>query len=86
MSRPSSKAKLTFLDQASVYLIYPRDEATKEGGNADEEIDHFTSVSVDTPQPSSQAQARAPNRLDLLLRRVEELHLMLASYINYSTT
>ena len=86
MSRPSPEAKLTFPDQASVYLIYPRDEAAKEGDNTDEEIDHFTSVPEDTPQPSSQAQARALDRLDLLLRRVEESHLMLASPINYSTT
>ena len=67
MRRLSSKGKLTFLDQASVYLIYLRDEAAKERGNADEEIDHFTSVSEDTPQPSSQAQAREPDRVDLLL-------------------
>ena len=60
-----------------------RDEAAKEG-NTNEEIDWFTSVPKDTPQPSSQAQARTPDRLDLLLGRVEELHLMLASHINYS--
>ena len=30
--------------------------------------------------------ARALNRLDHLIGRVEELHIMLASHINYSTT
>ena len=63
----------------------PRDEAAEEGGNIDEEIDRFTSVPEDTPQPSSQAQARAPNHLDFLLGRVEKMHAMLASHINYST-
>ena len=29
-----------------------RDEEAKEGGNTDEEIDQFTSVLEDTPQPS----------------------------------
>ena len=52
----------------------PRDEAAEEGGNTDEEIDCFTFVPEDTPQPSSQAQARAPNRLDFLLGKVEESH------------
>ena len=33
----------------------PRDEAAEEGGNTDEEIDHFTYVPEDTPQHSSQA-------------------------------
>ena len=33
----------------------PRDEAVEERGNTDEEIDHFTSIPEDTPQPSSQA-------------------------------
>ena len=33
----------------------PRDEAAEEGGNTDEEIDCFTSVPKDTPQPSCHA-------------------------------
>ena len=62
-----------------------RDEDVEERGKTNEEIDCFTSVPEDTPQPSSQAQARAPNCLDLLLGKVEELHIMLTSHINYST-
>ena len=64
----------------------PRDEAVEEEGDTKEEIEHFTSVPEDTAEPSSQARARAPDRLDRLLRRVEELHGMLASHINHSTS
>ena len=63
----------------------PRDEDAEEWGNTDEEIDRFTSVPEDIPLPSSQAQVRAPNRVDLLLGRVEEMHTMLDSHISYST-
>ena len=62
----------------------PRDEAVEEGGNTNEEIDRFTSIPEDTPSPSSQAKARAPNCLHFLLGRVEEMHAMLVSHINYS--
>ena len=30
-----------------------RDEVAEEGGNTDDEIERFTSVTEDTPQPSS---------------------------------
>ena len=63
----------------------PRDDVIEEGGDTNEEIEHFTSVLKDTTQPSSQAQARAPDHLDHLIKRVKELHMMLASHINYST-
>ena len=62
----------------------PRDEAAEEGGNTDEKIKRFTSILKDTPQPSSPAQARASNRLDYILGRVEEMHTMLTSHTNYS--
>ena len=45
----------------------PRDE---EGGDTE----HFTSVPEDIAQPSSQARAWAPDRLDHLIVRVEQLH------------
>ena len=38
----------------------PRGEEAVEEGNTNEEIDRFTSVLEDTPQPFSQEQARAP--------------------------
>ena len=63
----------------------PRDDVAKEG-DTDEEIQHFTSVLEDIAQHSSQAQARSLDHLDHLIGRVEELHMMLASHINYSTT
>ena len=64
----------------------PRDNAVEEGGDTEEEIEHFTLVLKDTTQPSSQVQARAPDRLDHLIGRVEELRIMLASHINHYKT
>ena len=49
----------------------PRDNVAKEGGDTEEEIEHFTSIPEDTTQPSSQAHARAPNHLDHLIEKVE---------------
>ena len=64
----------------------PWDDATEEGGDTEEEIKHFTLVTEDTTQPSSHACARAPDRLDHLIGRVEELHVMLASHISHFTS
>ena len=64
----------------------PRDDADEEGGDTEKEIEHFTLVLEDTAQHSSQACTRAPNRLDHLIGRVEEMHVMLASHISYSTS
>ena len=69
-----SKAHIPSLETGASQI--PWDDA-EEVGNAKEEIDWFTSVPKDTLQPSSQAQARAPDRLDFLLGRVEEMHAML---------
>ena len=81
--------KLKFLFFSSLYPLVPsnpRDNAVEEGGDTEEEIEHFTLVLKDTAQPSSQVQARAPDRLDHLIGRVEELHIMLASHINHYKT
>ena len=78
-----SKAHIPGLETGASQI--PRDEAADEGGNTEDEIDQFTHVPEDTPQPSSQAQARAPNQLDLILGRVEEMHTMLTACIDYST-
>ena len=64
-----SKAHIPVLE-ASVTQI-PRDEVADKGGNSKDEIDRFTHGLEDTPQPSSQAQARALDYLDLILGRVE---------------
>ena len=64
----------------------PIDDVVEEGGDTKEEIEHFTSVPEDTAQPFSQAQARAPDSLNHLIRRVKELHVMLALHINHSTS
>ena len=64
----------------------PIDDVVEEGGDTKEEIEHFTSVPEDTAQPFSQAQARALDSLNHLIRRVKELHVMLALHINHSTS
>ena len=64
----------------------PRDDADEEGGDSEKEIEHLTLVQEDTAQPSSLARTRAPDRLDRLIERVEEMHVMLASHISYSTS
>ena len=64
-----------------VYQI-PRDE---KGGDTEEEIEHFTSVS-NTTQLSSQVCAQAPDRLGHLIERVEQLHGMLDSHMRHSTS
>ena len=73
-----SKAHIPGLETGASQI--PRDEATEEGGNTEEEIDRFTSIPEDTPQPSSQAQDRAPDRLDFILGRV---YISIFSYISY---
>ena len=49
----------------------PRDRVEEEGGDMKEEIERFTSALKSSAQPSSQAQARGPDRLDHLLTRVD---------------
>ena len=78
-----SKAHIPDLETGASQI--PRYKATKEGGNTEDEIDRFTHVLKDTPQPSSQAQARAVDFLDLISRRVEKMHAMLTAHIHYST-
>ena len=59
----------------------PRDNVAEEGGDTEEEIEHFTLVLEDTTQPSSQAHARAPDHLDHLIKRVEQMYGMLDSHM-----
>ena len=78
-----SKAHIPSLSVGVFQIL--RDDIAEKWGNTDEEIEHFTSIPKDTAQLSSQAQVRALDRLDHLIGRVEELHLMLDSHIHYST-
>ena len=64
-----SKAHIPGLEAGTTQM--PKDEVADEGGNTEDEINRFTHGPEDTPQPSSQAQARAPDCLDLILGRVE---------------
>ena len=64
----------------------PRDNVAEEGGDTEEEIEHFTLVLEDTTQPSSQAHARAPDHLDHLIEKVEQMYGMLDSHIWHSTS
>ena len=59
----------------------PRDNAKEEDGDTEEEIDKFTSAPESSAQPSSQAQAQVPNRLDCLMARVEQTYGMLESHV-----
>ena len=61
----------------------PRDRVEEEGGDIEEEIERFTSTLESSAQPSSQAQARGPNRLDRLITRVEQMYTMLDSHMQH---
>ena len=49
--------------------------------NTKEEIKRFTSTPESSAQPSSQAQAWGPDRLDRLIARVEQMYTMLDSHL-----
>ena len=59
----------------------PRDDVEEEGGDTEEEIDRFTSAPEGSAQPSSQVYARAPDHLDCLIARVEQMYGMLESHV-----
>ena len=61
----------------------PKDCVKEEGGDTEEEIERFTSTLESSAQPSSQAQARGPNRLDCLIARVEQMYTMLDSHMQH---
>ena len=63
----------------------PRDNVEEEGGDTVEEIDRFTSAPEGSAQPSSQAQAQGPDRLDHLIARVEQMYGMLDSHVQQTT-
>ena len=64
----------------------PRENVAEEGGDTEEEIEHFTSALKDTAQLSSQARARAPDCLNHLIARVEQMYGMLESHMQHSLT
>ena len=61
-----------------------RDNVKEEGGDKEEEIDRFTSTPEGSTEPSSQAQARGPNRLDHLIARAEQMYGMLESHVQHT--
>ena len=56
----------------------------EEGGDTEEEIDQFTSTSKGSAQPSSQEQARGPDRLDHLIARIAQMYGMLESHVQHT--
>ena len=64
----------------------PRDRVEEEGGDTEEEIERFTSAPESSAQPSSQAQARGPDRLDCLIDRVDQMFSMLDSHMQHTGT
>ena len=77
-----SKAHITG-SRISVSQI-PRDDVEEEGGDTEEEIDRFTSAPEGSAQPSSQAQARGPDRLNRLIAGVEQMYGMLESHVQHT--
>ena len=61
-----------------------RDDVEEEGGDTEEEIDRFTSTLEGSAQPSS--QAHAPDCLDHLIARVEQMYGMLESHMQNTLT
>jgi len=65
----------------------PRDNVDEEeGGETKEEIDCLTSAPKDTAQPSSQARTQAPDCLDHIFARVEQMCDMLESHMQHCST
>ena len=62
----------------------PRDHVEEESGDIEEEIDRFTSTPKSFTQPSFQAQAQGPDRLDRLIARVEQMYRILHSYVQHT--
>ena len=62
----------------------PWDDVEEEGGDTEEEIDRFTSAPEGSAQPSSQAQARGPDRLNRLIAGVEQMYGMLESHVQHT--
>ena len=54
----------------------PRDHVEEEGGDTEEKIDRFTSEPKISAQPSSQAEARGPDRFDRLIPKVDQMYTM----------
>ena len=63
----------------------PRDDVEEEGGDMEEEIDRFISTLEGFAPPSSQAGARAPDHLDCLIARVEQMYGMLEIHMQNTT-
>ena len=71
------------MNRSKTHISGQEKEAEVKGGNTKDEIDRFTHGPEDIPQLSSQAPARAPDRLDYLLDMVEQMHSLLSEDIAY---
>ena len=58
-----------------------REEVEGEGDSIEDEIDRFTLRSEDIPQSSTHVPARAPDFLDHLLDKVEQMHSLMSEHI-----
>ena len=76
-----TRSKAHIIGPKTGFSQIPRDNVKKEGGDTKDEIDKFTSALESSTQPSSQAQARGPNRLDRLMARIEQMYGMLESHV-----
>ena len=61
----------------------PRESVEEEEGDMEKEIERFTSTPECSTQPSFEAPARGPDRLDRLIARVEQMYTMLDSYVQH---
>ena len=65
----------------------PQARVEEEGGDIEDEIDHFTIAlePLDQPlaQPSSFAPPRGPNRLDYLLAKIDQMSTVLDSHVQH---
>ena len=84
------------MTQSKAHIIGPsvgisqilKDDVEEEGRDTKEEIDRFTLASEGSAQPSSQAcaRARAPDCLDHLIARVDQMYGMIESHMQHSST
>ena len=63
----------------------PRNDVEEEGEDTEEEMDKFIPALEGSAQPSSQASARAPDHLDRLIARVEQMYGMLETHMQNTT-
>ena len=86
VARTMTQRKAHILGPSVGVSQIPRENVVEEGGDAEEEIEHFTSALKDTAQPFSQAHPRALDHPNHLIARVEQMYGMLESHMQHSLT